>query len=202
MKQTHVRIFTEDRTRLSTIRNECGFRSSAYVLHSLLEQQAKNAATVEAIMDSRAPVVVTGKPLAGKSFFIKNKLLPALTGNPVLLIDVQNEYTNLKKIGFDIFGLNFENYTEHVRFAPNTQSMVAESEISSLFSNLEMKKEVLSNWVIIAEESQSFKTLAPFVRFLYGSRHIVRKMIVVTPQTDCFQGLTTLTVLSANVSNR
>jgi len=31
-----------------------------------------------------------------------------------------------------------------------------------------------------------------FAKFLYGSRHVVRKMIAVTPQTDAFQGLETL----------
>jgi len=77
----------------------------------------------------------------------------------------------------------------------NKQSMVAESEVSSLFANLEMKREQLSRWIIIVEEAQSFKNIASFVRFLYGSRHITKKMVVVTPQTDAFQGLMTLTII-------
>jgi hypothetical protein len=192
---THTRIFESDLEKVNSIRDQCGFRGSAWVIHSLLESQAENIATVEAIMKDRVPVVLTGKPLSGKSYFVKNKLLPSLTGSPVLVIDVQNEYDSLRKIGFDIFGLDFENFTDHIRFMPNSQSMVAESEIASLFSNLEMKRETLSKWTIIIEEGQAFKTCAPFVRFLYGSRHIVRKMVVVTPQTDSFLGLFTLRIL-------
>jgi hypothetical protein len=195
MPVTHTRIFTEDLTKINQIRDSSGFRSTAWVLHSLLEVQAKNLATVESIMNERVPVILVGKPLAGKSYFIKNKLLVSLEGSPVLVIDVQNEYENLKKIGFDIFALDFTNFKEHVRFVPNSQSMVSESEIGSLFSNLEMKRDNLSKLTIIVEEGQAFKNIAPLVRFLYGSRHIVRKMVMITPQVDCFQGLTTFTVM-------
>lgn len=193
---THTRVFVEDLAKLNSIRDHCGFRGIAWVVRSLLEQQATNIATVEAIMNERVPVVLTGRPLAGKSYFVKQELLPALNNNPVLIIDVQNEYKELRQIGFDIFGFDFANFNEHVRFVPNSQSMVGESEVSSLFSNLEMKRELLSQWTIITEEAQAFKNVPCFVRFLYGSRHILRKMVVVTPQTDCFQGLKTVTALS------
>jgi hypothetical protein len=192
---THTRIFKDDLAKLNRIREESGFKSNAFVIHSLLENQAKKLATFEAVMESNVPIVLTGKPLSGKSTFIKTKVLPSLLGTPVLVIDVQNEYTNLKVVGFDIFSLNFDSFSEHLRFVPNKQSMVAESEIGSLFANLEMKKEQLSKLVIIAEEGQSFKNIPSFVRFLYGSRHIIRKMVVITPQIDAFQGLLTLTVI-------
>jgi hypothetical protein len=171
------------------IRDQCGFRGSAWVIHSLLESQATNIATVDAIMDSRVPVILTGKPLSGKTTFVKEKLLPSLNGTPVLLLDVKNEYQKLRPVGFDIFSLDFENFNEHVRFIPNKQSMVAESEVGSLFANLEMKREVLLKWTIIVEEGQAFRNVPPFVKFLYCSRHMVRKMIVLTPQIDAFQGL-------------
>jgi hypothetical protein len=160
----------------------------------LLEAQAKNNATVEAVMDGNVPIVLTGKPLSGKTLFIKQKLLPSLVGNPVLLIDSWGEYTDLKNIQYDIYGLNFSNFTDHIRFVPNTQSRVAETEVESIFAHLDMKRNELSKWTIIAEEAHTFKNVSSFVKFLYGSRHIVKKMVAVTPQTDAFLGLVTLAV--------
>jgi len=52
----------------------------------------------------------------------------------------------------------------------------------------------MSRWIIIVEEAHSYKNVSAFTKFLYGSRHIVRKMVAVTPQTDAFQGLVTLTI--------
>ena len=70
-------------------------------------------------------------------------------------------------------------------------------QIKGLFTELNMMididKETLKNLVIIIEEAQTYKS-SWFNGFLYRSRHQVRKMIVVTPQTDCFQGLKTLTI--------
>jgi hypothetical protein len=192
---TLVKLQEEDFEKLKRIKDECQINDLGAVIHQLLQSQAiTEIVTVERVMKERTPVLLVGKPLAGKSQFIKTKLLPSLTGQPVLLLDVQDEYSNLKSIGFDIFSLDFENFTEHIRFVINKQSMVAESEVSSLFSNLEMKREVLSKWTIIIEECQSFVNVTPFLRFLYGSRHIVRKMVCISPKTDCLQGLQTYTV--------
>jgi len=193
---TLVKLQKEDFEKLQKIKDECQILDVGATIHQLLQTQAcTEIVTVERVMNERTPVLLVGKPLAGKSHFIKTKLLPSLIGQPVLIVDVQDEYSNLKSIGFDIFSLNFENFAEHIRFVVNKQSMVAESEVSSLFSNLEMKREVLSKWTIIVEECQSFSVnVAPFLRFLYGSRHIVRKMVCVSPKTDCLLGLQTFTV--------
>jgi len=143
---THVRVWKNDRQRLMSIKAGMGFKNVAWVVHKLLEEQAKNLASVDAVMAGNVPVVLTGKPLSGKTFFIKQKLLPSLRGNPVLVIDSWDEYGQLRNIAYDV------------------------------------------------EEAHAFKNIAAFTKFLYGSRHIVRKMVAVTPQTDAFQGLVTLTI--------
>lgn len=195
---THVKVLRTDRQKLLSIREGAGFRNVAWVVHSLLEDKAEELASVEAVMKGNVPVVITGKPLSGKSFFIKNKLLASLREVPVLVIDVWGEY-QLRNIGYEIYGLNFETFNEQIRFVPNAQSRIAETEIDSIFAHLDMKRADMSRWVIIVEEAHTFKNVSSFMKFLYGSRHVVRKMVAVTPQTDAFQGLITLDVLHEEI---
>lgn len=190
---THIRVFQSDHQKLVKIKRSVGFKSIGCVVHKLLEEQAKNLVTVKAVLNQRVPIVLTGSPRCGKSFFVKHKLLPSLTGYPVLVIDNWDEYKQLRSIGYDIYGLNFKDFNEKIRFVPNTQSRVAETEVENIFSHLDMKRKEMSNWIIIVEEAHAFKNISAFTKFLYGSRHIVRKMVVVTPQTDAFKGLVTLT---------
>lgn len=191
---THIRVWKNDHQKLMKIKKSVGFKNVAYVVRRLLEEQAKNLASVGAIMNRRVPVVLTGKPLSGKTFFVKQKLLPSLKGNPVLVIDIWDEHKKLRNIGYDIYSLSLKDFNEQVRFVPNTQSRVAETEVEGIFAHLDMKRNEMSRWVIIVEEAHSFKNIPVFTKFLYGSRHIVRKMVAVTPQTDAFQGLVTLTI--------
>ncbi|MCJ7771241.1 hypothetical protein MUP37_06700 [Candidatus Bathyarchaeota archaeon] len=191
---THVRVLRDDHKKLGSIKSGSGFKNLAWVVHSLLEEKARNIATVDDVMDGNIPVVLTGKPLSGKTFFIRQKLLPSLVGDPVLLIDSWDEYGELRSIGYDIYGLDFRGFNEHVRFVPNAQSMVAETEIGTIFAHLDMKRNEMSKWTIIVEEAHTYRNVSSFMKFLYGSRHVVRKMIAVTPQTDAFQGLETLII--------
>lgn len=192
---THIRVWKEDHKRLMLIKANTGFKNVAWVVRKLLEEQAKNIATVDDVMKGTVPVVLTGKPLSGKSFFVKKKLLPSLKGSPMLVIDSWDEYKELRNIGYDIYGLNFKDFNEQIRFIPNTQSRVAETEVENIFAHLDMKRGEMSKWIIIVEETHAYKNVSAFTKFLYGSRHIVRKMVAVTPQTDAFRGLVTLTIL-------
>jgi hypothetical protein len=199
-RSTHIRVWKDDHNKLMMIRAGTGFKNLAWVVHMLLEEQAKNLATFDSVMAGNVPVVLTGKPLSGKTYFIKQTLLPLLKGSPVLLIDAWNEYTELRNIGYEIYGLNFREFNEHVRFVPNTQSRIAETEVESIFAHLDMKRDDMSRFVIIVEEAHTFKNVSSFLKFLYGSRHVVRKMVAVTPQTDCFQGLITLAIYHQNAT--
>lgn len=192
---THVRVLKSDHQRLTSIREGIGFQNIACVVHRLLEEQAENLASIDTVMNGTVPVVLTGKPLSGKTFFVKQNLLPSLAGCPVLVVDSWDEYRELRNIGYDIYGLNFKDFNEHVRFVPNSQSRVAETEVENIFSHLDMKRSELQNWIIVVEEAHAYRNIAAFIKFLYGSRHIVRKMMAITPQTDAFQGLVTLAIL-------
>jgi len=193
-KTTHTRVLKDDLAKLMSIKKGTGFKSLAWVIHNLLEQQPKNIATVEAVMNGNVPIVLTGRPLSGKTSFIKQRLLPTLIENPVLVVDSWGEYKELRNIGYDIYGLDFANFSDHIRFVPNSQSKVAETEIESIFAHLDMKRNAMSKWTIIVEEAHTYKNVPAFAKFLYGSRHVVRKMIAVTPQTNAFEGLEVLTV--------
>ena len=65
-----------------------------------------------------------------------------------------------------------------------------------MLAHLDMKRNEMSKWIVIVEEAHAFKNIMAFTKFLYGSRHIVRKVLAVTPQVDAFHGLMTLTVFS------
>jgi len=184
---THIRVGKKDQQKLLRIKENMGFRSLGWVVHRLLEEKAENLASVDAVMNGRVPIVLTGKPLCGKT-------LPSVKGSPVLVIDSWDDYTQLRNIGYDLYGLNFKDFNEQIRFVPNTQSRVAETEVENIFAHLDMKRKEMEKWIIIVEEAHSYKNVSAFTKFLYGSRHIVRKMVAVTPQTDAFQGLVTLTI--------
>lgn len=194
-KQTHVRVWRDDHKKLMNIRSSRGFSSLAWVVNMLLEEKDEHTPNVEELLKSTVPSILSGRPLAGKSFFVKQKLLPALAGSPVLVIDKWDEYKDLREIGLGgIYGLDVKDFKEHIRFVPNRQSKIGELEVENLFAYLDIKGNDMANWIIIVEEANAYKNCPAFTSFLYGSRHVVRKMIAVTPQLDAFQGLEILTV--------
>lgn len=197
---THIRVLKKDHKKLMKIKRSMGFKGVGWVVHMLLEEKAKNPVTVEGVMKERVPVVITGKPLSGKTFFVRKRLLPSLKDNPVLVIDIWDDYKELRDIGYDIYGLNFKDFHKQIRYLPNRQSRVAETQVEGIFAHLDMKRKEMSRWIIIVEEAHAFKNIPAFTKFLYGSRHIVSKMVVVTPQTDAFKGLVTLTAYHRNMN--
>lgn len=155
-RSTHIRVWKEDHRKLLVIRSNMGFSNIAWVVRILLKEQAENTATPGALMKGNVPTVLTGKPLAGKTYFIKKKLLPTLVGSPVLVIDFWNEYGELRGIGYGIYGLNFKDFNEHIRFVPNKQSRIAKTEVESIFSHLDMKRDEIARWIVIVEEAHAF----------------------------------------------
>jgi hypothetical protein len=194
-----IHIFDTDYQQLIRIMRERGFQNLSNVVHDLLanlEEDHREIATLEKVMNLSVPVVLCGKPMSGKTTWIKEMLLPSLYGkSPVLVIDPLDEYLNLKKVGFDIFSFDFENCLDQLRFVPEKQSQVAETMVGTLFANLEMKHGSLLNWVFVIEESQSYRFVPSFVKFLFESRHHCRKMVCVTSMLDAYRGLETLTVI-------
>lgn len=193
---TLVNFRDSDYDKLKKTQEECGFRDLGSVIHYIMEMQASiEIVTSNKIMKDCTPMVLSGKPLSGKTFWIKNCFIPSLTENPVLVIDANGEYDFLKEIA-NIRELDFPS-NQHVRFRPSQHSIMGTIQIKALFTELnmmvDMNKDALKNLVLIIEESQSYKS-SWFNGFLYKSRHLVRKMLVVTPMLDCFQGLETYIV--------
>jgi len=188
------RLWKDDVKKLQKMRDELGFGNIANCVRLLLKDKRRQPVTVEKIMNETVPVVITGHPLSGKTTFVKKKLLPKLNPHPVMVIDIWGEYKELKDCKSDIYSLDFKTYKGKLRFVPQKLSLVAEKEIEFLFNHLDMKRDQLSDWVLIVEEAHSFKDIPAFSKFLYGSRRIVRKLVCVTPKTDAFPGLVTFTV--------
>lgn len=184
-----------------SLKADMGFKSAAKVVQHLLLQTKRSIkpATLKKVMNRRVPVVITRKPLVGKTYFIRKRLLPKLNPYPVLVIDTWNEYRRIERVGYEVNTLDFKNYKGRVRFVPTKRSDIAEREIERLFEDLDMKRDDLRRWVVIVEEAHAYRNLPPFMKFLYGSRRIVHKMIVVTPDMDAFDGLETLTIYREDV---
>jgi hypothetical protein len=193
---TLVNFRDRDFEKLKKIQDEGGFRDLGSVIHHVIAMQASvEMVTSEKIMKDSAPMVLSGKPLSGKTYWIKNCFIPSLMDNPVLIVDPNEEYDFLKEIK-SIRELDFAS-NQHVRFCPSQHSVMGTMQVKALFTelnmNVDINKDALKNLVLIVEEAQGYKS-SWFNGFLYKSRHNLRKMIAITPQTDCFQGLETLTV--------
>ena len=188
-KTAHVRVWKKDHEELMERKRDVGYKNLASAVHSLLVKNESDLPSVEKVMEEHVPVVLTGLPLSGKTYFVRNKLIPQL--NPVLVIDRLGDYEDLEDLGHKIYGFDFKRSNGKVRFVPNKRSELGKTEVESIFRRLMMIRDELANWTIIAEEAHVYHDLGAFTDFLYGSRHYVRKMIVVTPKTDAFPGLLT-----------
>jgi hypothetical protein len=199
---TLIELREDDFLKLTKIKEECGFLNLGYAIHQILQsQQTTEVITVQKIMKDSCPVVLCANPMAGKSYWIKNTLIPSLTDYPVLVVDSVNEYSFLKEIK-SIRELSIEN-KEHARFVPAQHfSIMGTMQVKGLFTELNMMIDInpqaLKELVLIVEEAQSYRS-SWFNGFLYKSRHFFSgeggkgKMIVITPQRDCFS-LETFTV--------
>lgn len=196
-KMAMIQVSCAVRDKVLSLKQDMRFNAANDVVEFLL---MKSSGTIKPairqdIMNETVPVVLTGKPLSGKTFFIRNNVVSRLWHHSILVIDTWNEYKEIQTVGYELNSFNFrEMDKKKIRFVPNKRGDIAEREIERLFEDLDMKRDELANWVIIVEEAHAYKNIPSFMKFLYGSRRIVRKMIVVTPQLDAFEGLETFTV--------
>jgi hypothetical protein len=195
---TIVKLLPQDYLQLQKLKEESGYREVGYVIHQILQsQKTTEMVTVAKIMKNCCPCVLTGQPLSGKSYWIKNTLIPSLKDNHVLVIDTNSEYDNLREIK-SLRELNLQS-NDKVRFCPQQHSIMCLLQVRGLVTELnamvDADKKALSRLILVVEEANQYKS-SVFNGLLYKSRHFFSKgkMIVVTPQTDCFQGLETFTV--------
>ncbi len=196
---TLVKLKPEDYNKLQTIAHECGFQDTGFVIHHLLESQpTTEMVTVAKVMNECVPVCLTGKPLSGKSYWVKNTLIPALKDkNPVLLIDPNHEYDMLKEIK-SIRELELSS-NQHARFCPSKNSLMGMMQIKSLIIELNAMIDIdedafrdtsqHSGLVLIFEEYHKSNWANAF---LFKSRHTTRKAIIITP--DYLPNIETYTV--------
>jgi len=148
-------------------------------------------AAVEEVMRDTVPVILTGVPNAGKTFFLREKLLPSLNGDdPVLVVDVHGEYPSLEQIDLGKFyALDFKAQTRKLRFIPNADVDVSKSEVAGLIAHLVRNQKFLAHWTIVVEEGHHFEKLKLLRDFMAESRKHTRKLIVVSHQVEPFKGL-------------
>jgi hypothetical protein len=201
---TLVNLLDQDLEYLKKIQKEVG-SDLGHVVHQIVKSQSSiEIVTPSKVLNERYPICLVGKSGVGKSHWLKNTFLknsyntstkdnPVLN-YPVLVIDSNNEY-DLKEIK-SIREIDLSS-TQKVKFCPLQHSLMCVMQVRQLFTEMnsliDMDKEALSKLILVIEEANLYKSNW-FNGFLYRSRHLVRKMIVVTPQTDCFQGLQTFTV--------
>jgi hypothetical protein len=201
-----VNLHPQDFAFLQQRKEEAHMTDIGAVIHNLVESQSSiEIVTPSKVLNERYPICIVGVSGVGKSHWLKNCFLKNSLNSsteekpvldyPVLVIDTNNEYDILKEIK-SIRELSLSS-NQQVRFCPLQHSLMCVMMVRQLFTEMnsliDMDKDALKNLVLIVEEAQSFKSNW-FNGFLYRSRHLVRKMIVVTPQIDCFQGLHTFTI--------
>jgi len=148
-------------------------------------------ATVEEVMRDTVPVILTGIPNAGKTYFLREKLLPSVNGeDPVLVVDVHSEYPSLEQIDLGKFyALDFKAEGRKLRFIPNPDVDVSKSEIAGLVSHLVRNQKFLAHWTLVIEEGHRFEKLKVLRDFMAEARKHTRKLIVVSHQVEPFKGL-------------
>jgi len=143
------------------------------------------------VMETTVPVVLTGLPLAGKTYFVRHKIIPRIH-NPlsVLVVDTAGEYNELPQVKYDI---DFHK-PQKIRFVPSETPTISTGEVRFMFDTLHMNRGLLKNWIIVIEEGHRYIDIKQLMDFVYESRKFCRKVVVITPNSKEFKGLRTLIV--------
>ena len=195
----HVRIRVEDFEELAQRRDAIGYKNIHSVIHALIKQSDKPP-TIEEVMKETTPVVIVGLPNHGKTHFIRNKLIPALSNKhdrvSVLVIDRGNEYDSLENVGKSVHAIDWKKPNQRLRIVPSDDPEVAKTEVDLTIRNLVTHAYAgnMKNWILIIEECQLYQDLGSLRDFVYRSRRFLRKLILVTPKLDAFPGLQTFRI--------
>jgi len=203
--QSTVRLSKYNLAFLSRLESETALRSHNECVSFLVETLIRTRdmalpATTELIFIDDRPTVLTGQSGSGKTLYTKTRLLPSIKA-PVFILDVVGEYTGIRKITLsDLFSLKWQKADEstRIRFVPNNNTLLADSEVTMLFDRLNVVKKEgfqpnvvpsgqLSKWVIITEESHRLLRSSQFTDFLSESRKFCRKILVISNNTGPFR---------------
>jgi len=203
--QSTVRLSKYNLAFLSRLESETALRSHNECVSFLVETLIRTRdmalpATTELIFIDDRPTVLTGQSGSGKTLYTKTRLLPTIRA-PVFVLDVVGEYTGIRKVSLsDLFSLKWEKASDstRIRFVPNNNTLLADSETAMLFDRLNVVKKEgfepnvvpsgqLSKWVIITEESHRLLRSSQFTDFLSESRKFCKKILVISNNTGPFR---------------
>jgi len=143
-----LRISDQNVEKLSGLKEKTNLKTFDGIVSYLLAQRIEEypQPTIENIIQDSIPIIITGLPGVGKTFFLRN-LIPDLECS-VFVLDVHNEYGNLEAINLgEFFSLDF-NRDRKIRFIPNSNVDISKSEADSIFRHFIMFQKQLSKWLI------------------------------------------------------
>ncbi|MCW3985157.1 MAG: type IV secretory system conjugative DNA transfer family protein [Candidatus Bathyarchaeota archaeon] len=194
-KVTMVRVTVRNREKLRVLKSVFNLPTYDSVISLILSKELKEypAVSYETVMADSIPIILTGLPGSGKTYFLQKMLIPKLSKDfAVFVVDVHAEYCNchLKTLNLgDFFGLSFKNNNGKYRLLPSVNVDVSKSEVDSIFRHLIMFQKSLKDWIIILEEAHRFQE-SPFVRsFMAEARKHTRKFLVVSQDADLFKNI-------------
>jgi len=194
-KITHMRISLQNYGELGKLKERLNIRSRDAVLSVILTEYLDRRleeypeATVENVMETQTPIILTGIPGSGKTSFLRETLIPRINSG-VFVLDVHDEYPNLDQIKLgQVFSLKFRRVNKKLRLVPSANVDVSKSEADGIFRHLIMFQKELKNWTVIIEEGHRFAD-SPFLKSLIAeARKHMRKIIVVSHQVEPYTGL-------------
>jgi Cdc6-like AAA superfamily ATPase len=192
-------ILSDGLAKLCAIQRQYGFKSLSYTIQFILTQlqcEQHKIADIKTISETDKPFILTSPPRTGKTLFAKSLVMSKeYVDRPILVIDVnQNEYPELKDVGYNFYNIDFTTFRDHIRFIPNQWS--PQKSVEDLFEHLDRVKHTTKSLTIIAEEAQTFADLAIFCKVLGSARHHLSGFLALTPLSKIasFSGIEVLTV--------
>jgi len=171
-------------SKLSSIQQQHGFKTLLHTIQYLLSQRNNEnqykTASIEMIANTDTPFILTAPPRGFKTTFCKQLIQSKqYEGRPILVIDVNNEYTELQDIGYGFYNVPFSSFRDHIRYVPNQFS--SQKSIEDLYEHLDRVKHTTKTLTIIQEESQTISDLSIFLKVLGSSRHFFSGFIACSP---------------------
>ncbi len=192
-------ILSDGLAKLCAIQRTHGFKSISYTIQYLLTQlqseEEHKIADINTIASTDVPYILTSPPKTGKTTLCKQLIgSQEYSERPILVLDINGEYPELRDIGYTFYNIDFTTLKEHVRFVPNQYS--PQKSVEDLFEHLDRVKHTTKSLTIIAEEAQTFADLAIFCKVLGSARHHLAGFLALTPlsKISSFSGIEVLTV--------
>lgn len=205
---TTFKVESSLRDKLRKLKKELGFATYqglfTYLSLEAQRQETIPFASYEDIFKDSKPVILTGSSGAGKSTCIK-KLLCHHQG-PVFVLDVSNEYADLKQIDLGNFFATNWNSTSNIRirFVPNSSVEISKAEAATIFAHINFIKngEDLKNWTFIVEEGHRFSADPNLRALLIEARKFMRKFLLVTTDWQVYRDIALVFKPSIELKNQ